>query len=523
MNMQLIEDIIAGLAPKWAAERAYYRSLYRASRAYEAARLDRNTAGWIATGTSANAEIGQGLARIRNRSRDLVRNNPYAASACRKIAAHIVGVEIGARPASGSEREKAQVRENWDIFVRGCDPEGLSSFNAYARLVARTVPESGEALIRWHDRPLSREFPSSVQCEILEPDYIDQMRNEELSNGHLVVQGVEYDRDGRRVAYWLFDQHPGDTPIIRTRSYLSQRVEARYVSPVFDRLRPGQVRGVPWFAHVALQLKHVDDYAYAERIRKAIAACFVGFVKQEGIATLGQAAKEEGKPSSEARTLEKMAPGLMHYLRPGEDVTFGSPNQDAGYAEYLIAELHAIAAGIGTPYYMMTGDLRQANYGSQRVGMLDFWLLLDGWQQHMVIPQMYAQAWTRVHTSAARLGLGPETIPSAIWQPPRRAWIDPKNEADAEDQDLQHGTVTWPEAVHRRGRDPEEVLEELERYAPRLKQLGIDLFSATPTGEPDANSKENDDAGSEPPSRARAAKRGNGHDRAAGFGPAGHA
>ena len=35
----------------------------------------------VVAGTSANAEIGTALARLRDRSRDLVRNNPYAAKA----------------------------------------------------------------------------------------------------------------------------------------------------------------------------------------------------------------------------------------------------------------------------------------------------------------------------------------------------------------------------------------------------------------------------------------------------------
>jgi len=40
------------------------------------ARVGRRTEGWVVAGTSANAEIGTALVRLRDRSRDLVRNTP---------------------------------------------------------------------------------------------------------------------------------------------------------------------------------------------------------------------------------------------------------------------------------------------------------------------------------------------------------------------------------------------------------------------------------------------------------------
>ena len=47
---------------------------------------------------------------------------------------------------------------------------------------------------------------------------------------------------------------------------------------LFDRLRPGQVRGVPWFAPVILKLRDLDEYDDAELVRKKIEACFAAFV-----------------------------------------------------------------------------------------------------------------------------------------------------------------------------------------------------------------------------------------------------
>lgn len=464
--MNLIEEAIAAVAPGWAVRRARNRFVLDEVRKYEAAKAGRHTAGWSVQGTSANAEIGPALDVMRNRSRDLVRNNPVAASAIRQTASNMVGKGIVPRTMRGTG--KAAI-DRWATFVSGADPEGLSNFYGQQRLIARTVAESGEALLRWYYRPVSSEFASPVQCQVLEADFLDTGRTEQLNNGNTVIQGVEFDRQGRRVAYWLFDQHPGETSIARWKSYVSQRVPADEISPVFDILRPGQVRGVPWLAPVVTGLRDLDDYEFAERLRKKMAACFSVFVKKEDAGAVGTLETE----AETGRRREKVAPGQITYLRPGEDVSFGSPQGAEGYGEYLVMQLHLIAAGTGHPYHQLTGDLRQANYSSLREGKLMYWGLIDQWQDFMLVPQACAPAWSRVQRAAGRVAM-------PYWQRPARAWVDPQKEANAEDLQMENATKSWKQAVLERGQDPEQLLDEIEEFAPRLKAVGVDLFSRNP-------------------------------------------
>src|SRR5512132_807009 len=64
------------------------------ARSYEGARVGRRTEGWVVAGTSANAEISTALLRLRDRSRDLVRNNPYGAKAVSAVVSNLVGTGI---------------------------------------------------------------------------------------------------------------------------------------------------------------------------------------------------------------------------------------------------------------------------------------------------------------------------------------------------------------------------------------------------------------------------------------------
>ena len=73
--MNTLDKFIGYFSP----ERAYRRARFRSAAelfAYDGAKSGRRTDGWIAAGGDANTEVGASLINLRNRSRDLLRNNP---------------------------------------------------------------------------------------------------------------------------------------------------------------------------------------------------------------------------------------------------------------------------------------------------------------------------------------------------------------------------------------------------------------------------------------------------------------
>ncbi len=476
-----IDKAIETVAPSWAVERAYARWTLDQARAYDAGKVGRRTEGWRAPSTSANAEIGPANTRIRARVHDLVRNNPYAAQAVRKMSAKAIGSGIVPRlRASGDEVERKQAAADyWRAFVDNCDPEGRLDFYGQQELAMRTVFESGEALVRLIPRPSSWKLRVPLQIQVLEPDYLDGSRTESLANGGAIIQGVEYDADGRRVAYWLFDEHPGDALMsFARRGFQSRRTPASEILHIFRPLRPGQVRGVSMFTPSVMRLRDTDDYADAELMRKKIAACFVAFVKRTaGPAASTLAGKNQTTESSTTgKRLEALRPGLINYMEAGDDVTFGKPPESEGYVEYMRFELHAIAAGIGVTYEQLTGDLSQVNYSSIRAGLVDFWDVLDQWQFFVAIPQLCQPIWNRVGQLQAAMGRRNAADSfDAIWTPPVRRWVDPAKEIDAKRKEIRSGLVTLPDAIAERGYDPADVLAEIAATNKTLDGLGIVL------------------------------------------------
>jgi lambda family phage portal protein len=470
--MNPVERAIAAISPKWAAERALYRNvLDHSARLYTAAKGGRRGDGWIAGSKGVNSEIGVAAVKIRDRARELVRNNPYAAGYPGMMASKIIGSGITPRLAlTGDDKKEARTKARgiWDRFADNCDPEGQYDFYGLESLVARTVSESGEALIRTIRLPTSAKAAFPVQIVVQECDYIDSHKSEKLDNGNTIIQGVEFDSYGRRVAYWLFPEHPGESFRFTRLALKSERVDAADIDHVFERLRPGQVRGVSAFASVAMKMHDLDDYDDAELMRKKIASCFAAFISSPA-SGVPSPLTQTASTDDAGRTVDRMSPGMIKRLKPGEEIEFGDPPSADGYTEYHFGQLYAIAAGLGCTFEQLTGNLKGVNMSSIRVGENRFRDLLDHLQWHVYVRQMCRRSWDRVGQVARITG---ELKPSDPWTP---NWItpmyrspDPQTDIDVLKDAVRANLISPFDAIGLQGYDPEVVLDEAAEFNRQL-------------------------------------------------------
>ena len=367
-------------------------------RAYEGAKTGRRTDGWVTAGSGANAEIAPALVQACASDRAIwCATILMPPRRCMRWSA----IWWGRGSFRGRERSEVRLRRRqiscgWSLRAN-CDADGLTDFGGLQALVVRTMAESGEVLIRLRDRRMEDGLPVPLQLQVLEPDHLDSLKSGELPDGGFIVQGIEFDALGRRRAYWLFPTHPGDS---RGRSLVSKPVPAAQVLHLYERLRPGQVRGVPWFAPVILKLRDLDDYDDAELMRKKIEACFAAFVTgAQDEDTLGKA-----NINAAGDRIEAFEPGMIEYLEPGKDVKFATPSANGGYAEYMRLQLHAVAAGVGLTYELLTGDLSQVNYSSIRAGLIEFRRRMEALQWQVIVPGLCQPVWSRFVTLGASRG-----------------------------------------------------------------------------------------------------------------------
>lgn len=466
--------MIMWLSPSWGQSRVRARVVSRqietVARHFDAAAVGRRTGGWSRTMTDANmAASGVTLARLRAQARDLVRNNPWARRGLRRIVTNTVGWGIKPKATGASAARVMELWKQWGETTE-CDAAGRLTFYGIQRLVMRTVVESGEVLVRRRRRLPEDGLSIPMQLEVLEPDYLDTLKdNITLPNGGRIVQGIELDMIGRRVAYWLFEQHPGgNTPM----NMVSRRIPADGVLHIYDQDRPQQMRGPSWFASVDVRLHEFDEFEDATLMKQKIAACMAAFVTD--LDGTGAAVGAASTDAASGQAIDSLEPGMIMNLPLGKQVTIANPPAATDHQSFSATSLRGVAAGLGVTYEDLTGDYSQVNYSSARMARIAHYADVHDWRWNMLIPQFCAPAWQWVLDSLTLTGLDVGTSP-ATWTPSPLPLLDPDKEGAATTKAVRSGQMTPDEMVREQGFDPEEHWQEYADSFKRLDDLGIIL------------------------------------------------
>jgi lambda family phage portal protein len=461
------DSLASYIAPRATLNQSAVQS---ARMAYDAATRGRRSQGWRVVSTDANTELLGANSRLRDVARDMVRNVPLASRAKHVITHNIVGAGIiptvSAKDAATRERLEKLLKAHFDTTA--CDAYGRHDLYGLQNLAMGCVVESGEALVRYRPRRREDGLPLPFQLQVMEPDYLDSSISGPQPNGNHAVQGIEYNPFGKIVSYHLFSEHPGSMATFSLP--VSKSVPAEFVSHIFYTSRPGQARGVSWFAPVILRMRDRADFADAHLMRQKIAACFAAFIRStEG--NDGIAEQETGYP------IESLEPGMIERLNDGEDVTFGNPPQVGDYGEYIKAQDREIAAGLGISYEALTGDLSNVNFSSGRMGWLEFQRSIDAWRNFMLTPQMLHPVG-KWFLDAAQVQTG-RADASIVWTAPRREMISPQQEVPAIRDAIRAGLTSRANEQRKLGFDPADLDAEIAADNARADDAGL-IFDSDP-------------------------------------------
>jgi lambda family phage portal protein len=420
----------------------------------------------------------------------------YAARAISVIASNTVGTGIQAtiiqRDGSKSKKAESKITDAWLRWAEttDIDHEGRLDIYGIQNMIMRAVAESGEVLIR-RRRFAPQAGKLAIKIQILEADFIDTLKEGTLGE-NLIIQGIEFNPSGERVAYHLFKEHPGDYSYSKLgRDTI--RVPAEDILHIFEAQRPGQVRGVPRASTIISKLRDFDDYQDATLLRQKIAACYAAFVTDDHALDVGINAE-----SKESDLLpEKIEPGMIQKLGPGQKVETASPPAADGYSEFSKETLRSVAIGFGITYESLTGDLSNVNFSSGRMGWLEFQRNIEQWRWLMLIPQAMDPVFQWFTEAATLMGLRGTDQYMAEWTPPAREMIDPVSETNATIKQIRSGLKSLPEAIRERGQNPDKVLEEYQKIQKKLDDMGIVLdvdprkMTSTGMGQNNLNPNEN--------------------------------
>jgi len=459
---------------------------------HEAASVGRRLRTWLPWDTSPRREH-QRLGLLRTRSRDAYRNNAIARAAIDRMVADVIGMGVSPKPMAESETLRMRLIDTWESWSSVCDADGQTDFYGLQTLAFHAMLESGEALALLEGDEADG-IPLTIR--LLESDHLP-FKNERLPNGNRIIDGIELDARGRRVAYWLHPNHPGDSDMTGNEPV---RVPAHRVLHLFEATRPGQLRGVPALASVLVRLKDLDEFDDAQLIRQKIANLFVGFIKrppsEPGTEPIGPDGQPLPADPAEQPPLSFEA-GMLQELAEGEDVVFSAPpGTSDGYKEFTRAQLHIVAAALGIPYPLMTGDYSGINDRVVRVAINEYKRRAMALIRNVLVPKFCAPIRNAWVDAAILAGVLPSNkarnMKLTRWTPHGWAYIQPVQDIEADVLAINNKLKSRSEALLERGYDAELVDREIAADNQREQSLGLPptplpagAAAKTPPQEPD--------------------------------------
>lgn len=417
-----------------------------------------------------NASVGNSLATLRGRSRRVIKNDSLAKGGQEATTANMVGKGITPRfNFKGNPQLKEQVQELWLDSVSELDFDENTNFYGQQAIASNALFSDGECLALFRPRNRYADLAVPMQIQLLEADHLDAAYTTTLPNGNKIRMGIEYNSMGKRVAYWLYKDHPGEM-YMNHDGWRRVRVPAKNICHVFDVTRPGQQRGLPSLSSVLVKLHEIDQCVDAELVRRKTTAMFGGFIRQiqeyspENPNLMGQ------NKSINGQSFVALEPGTFPVLNPNEDVIFSQPHDVSGsYIAWMKQQLMSVARGMGITYDQLTGDLSEVNYSSIRAGLLEFRRALTMRMNKTLIYQFcrpIIQRWLDTAVLTGKLII-PDYAQNRrryyrgiTWQQDPWQWIDPYKDMLAEILEIRSGLRNYTQALAARGQDIESFFAE---------------------------------------------------------------
>ena len=442
-------------------------------RIYAGANVSRLTADWLPASTSEDSEMVVSLRVLRNRSRQLVRDNEYAKNAVRQIKLNVIGNGIGLQPFIKNQRGvlqddlNAKISALWDSWWNNksnVHTAGLMSGPDIERFAIHQLAESGECFIRAVPQFFG-ESKVPLALEVMESDRVmDQWTQQTAPRTNNVIRlGIEVDKWMRPINYWCWPNHPGDWNFANFNPAAFTVIPAEQIFHIYIIDRWPQTRGIPWLHATMKRINNMGGLEEAEIVAVRGAAAIMGFITSPE-------PPDEDEVQPDGKRVDDMEPGQIRHLNPGEEFTGFNPSRpNNGLDPFLRLMLRGVAAGIGMSYETLSRDYSQTNYSSARAAQLedrDLWRMLQTFFiMNFRVPlhrQFMRQAVMNNQLPINDYFQNEEKYIAARFKPRGWQWIDPQKEVEAYKAAVRSGFMTQGDviAATNGNRDFEDLMKE---------------------------------------------------------------
>jgi len=395
----LLDRLAGAISPKWGARRLMQRQALAAvglSGGYSGASRGRAALRNFSPGAQdADGDLIPDLPELRERSRDLERNNPLGKGALSAYRNNVVGTGLTCQPqpdfaALGITREAAQAwgdaaAREWRLFCDSTNADVRRELNFYGlqALAFHSALVNGDVLAILTDKPAAGH-PYTLAVQLVEADRV--CNADRAIDSAERVAGVHLDADGAAIAFDVASRHPEQIlrfkPLTWKRVAVTPtrtgRVNVKLLKHV-DRI--GQTRGAPLLAPVIEPLKQLSRLTEAELQAAVISGMFAVFVKMDPEAFETLFADDARNAYIESTTKwdgtvdggSSAGPGKAVNLLPGEEIDAASPGRpNPEFDPFFQAIVRQIGVGVDLPFEILIKHFT-SSYSAARAAMLDAW------------------------------------------------------------------------------------------------------------------------------------------------------
>ena len=500
----LLDKMITWASPERGAQRLKARMTLEAMGGYSgASRRKRTLSKWNASTGSAAADLLPDLDVLRERSRDLERNNPIAGGAINTVVTKTVGTGLALKCAINreilgwdEETTRAWQRKTEALFrsyaeSTACDISREQNFYGMQDLAWRSVLSSGDvfALLMHKERPGLRY---SACQQLIEADRVCNPSGK--ADSETLTAGIERNSDGAPIKAHIMRSHPGALGVRKRvwdeREFFTASGR-RALLHLFRKRRIGQPRGVPYLAPVIEKLKQLDRYTDAELEAAVVSAFFAVFVTKpggSGMSPLASAATGQTPSGSDKPVAGgwdgTLSGGIVAELDDGCDINTAAPGRpNQAFDPFVLAMLRQIGIALELPYEVLIKHFT-ASYTAARAAVMEAWQFVRGCREFLATE--YCQP-TYEHWLAEAIALGDIDAPGffddpvlrwaycgSIWVGDGPGTVDPLKDAKAARERIDIGTSTRAkESMLHDGSDWEENHEQLALENRRRKEDGL--------------------------------------------------
>lgn len=348
------------------------------SGAYEGASYSRGTRHWYTNGGKPDAQFRHESERLRDRSRDLYRNNVIGRGSLRTMVTNVIG--RGLRLQSNIDYEylglsqdqaaalESTIQRRWKLFTKNCRLGSNKGFNQMLRLAYLTRLQSGEVF------GILRGNQGKLKIQLIEPDQVETPLKETESTK--LRNGIRFNDYDEPVAYFVTDPVSDKSVEIPAVGEKSGR---RNILHLFQEERPGQSRGVPFLSPVLEKIKQLGDYQKSELTAAVVQSLFTIWIKSDNPSD-----EEDPYPANKPDTTDDegdsespeydytMGPGAINFLDENQSVDMSNPTRpNQAFEAFITAIMQEIGMALEIPYEILAKRF-MASYSASRAARVEF-------------------------------------------------------------------------------------------------------------------------------------------------------